>query len=179
MEYIAIPIPLHGLALRRFNVNGNQGLGHAGLVALMELMPPTLEDLAFSDTSCGDTGMAAFMSVVPRLMHLRDVCCHTAPGISSEVWAGVWSALPQLTALKCLRAEGCTGMGSAGTRALAVVVPQLPHTFVELDVHGCRINVEAAEILRAAWGPRGNQLAGGFLGYERNLGDIVDDIVPG
>ena len=112
-------------------VSRGYGLGDAGLAALAEVLPSSLEFLSLRGTGLGDDGdglvaIAAALPNLTRLQHL-DFSNNSTPG--ERGWVALLKALPSMPALKHFDARGASSSlrpRSKGFSALLVAVPQCP-----------------------------------------------------
>ena len=94
-----------GLELTKLNLQGNDGLGDAGLVVLADLLPQSVTCLSFKSTRCGSVGMIAMSKALPKLVHLQFLdCSHTGPSgslpVSHAALECLGRALPRLPELR-------------------------------------------------------------------------------
>ena len=94
--------------LTTLRVNGNGGLGDAGLAALARALPPTLRKLYFGATGCGDAGMVAVAAALPRTA-IEALDAFDNPAVGAAGWAALGAALPTLVRLEVLGLSGCGG----------------------------------------------------------------------
>ena len=122
-------------------------LGDAGLTALSNALPETLELLKIGDTCCGDAGMSAIARALPQLTQLQHMCCSDNPDIGKAGWAALAVVLPSLPRLKSLSASGNGGLDDVAAEALAVALPDGIET---LYLYNCSIGDGGACALAAA-----------------------------
>ena len=130
------------------NIADNPKLGDAGIVALASSMPPTVQELQFGNTGCGDEGMAAIAAALlsKDMQRLRALACDRNPMIGAPGWTALAAVCPRLPALRTLQAFQCTGMGDAGVAALAAGLPAA-RLFERLNIIDCDIGAAGGQTL--------------------------------
>jgi len=149
-----------GLELTKLNLQGNDGLGDAGLVVLADLLPQSVTCLSFKSTRCGSVGMIAMSKALPKLVHLQFLdCSHTGPSgslpVSHAALECLGRALPRLPEL---RAFVYYSMFESHVEWLAAAIAQCKA--LDLAVVGKWAEPDQNE-LRHAWGARRGELCFG------------------
>ena len=151
-------------------------VGDAGVTALAAVLPPTLRTLSVCErVGCGDAGMLALARALPTT-RIDRLTIKGNPAVTEVGWAALGAALPVAgTEPHCLslvasnfgdvgaaalarrlpesRLRGVglcyCGIGDAGARALAAVIPRCPELLI-LNVQDNPIGPEGRAALEAA-----------------------------
>lgn len=133
-------------SLRLLKLDDNAELGDDGLEALAKApLPPSLEELFFVNTGCGDRGMAVVSAALPAT--LTKLICGMNKRIGREGWAALSAALPRLPHLRKLWVSHCDG--TAGVNGVASLGSALPRasSLEEFWAKGCAIGDDGASLL--------------------------------
>jgi hypothetical protein len=151
--------------LESLSIFGNPQMGDAALTLVAGVLPSTLTKLNFSNTGCGDAGMAAVVAATPRLNHLCELKCGYNDAVTEVGWVALAEALPQLPALEILWTTwdnpsrtgglGNHSMGPAFALAFASVLPRCAPTFASLGVRWATSaiwpGIAPWQVAEAAW----------------------------
>lgn len=129
--------------LKVLNVSGNARLGDEGVMELLPLLVPTLEELYIANVGLGDVGMDALATKLPRAPALGILSCNANPNIVGFGWKALGATLSKLLVLKSLQAEGCSGMGDSGAGVLVAGILGCP-VLETVNLHACKIGDEGA-----------------------------------
>jgi hypothetical protein len=134
-------------SLRVLKLDDNLALGDTGLEVLAKApLPPSLEELFFMNTGCGDKGMAAVAAALPAT-RLTKLICGMNTHIGREGWAALAAALPNLSRLTKLWVSHCDGTpGMNGVASLGVALPRAT-SLSEFWAKGCAVGDEGAGLL--------------------------------